>query len=26
LFSLGLVVDFLTKKLDRIDEKLRKGT
>jgi len=24
LFSLGLVVDFLTKKLDRIDEKLRK--
>jgi glycosyltransferase involved in cell wall biosynthesis len=26
LFSLGLVVDFLTKKLDRIDEKLRKKT
>ncbi|MBM3309806.1 MAG: glycosyltransferase family 2 protein [Candidatus Altiarchaeales archaeon] len=24
LFSLGLVVDFLTKKLDRIDEKLRR--
>ena len=24
LFSLGLVVDFLTKKLDRIDERLRK--
>jgi glycosyltransferase involved in cell wall biosynthesis len=26
LFSLGLVVDFLTKKLERIDEKLRRKT